>query len=259
MGYWSLMSRFEKEGQRLVCEKCGFETNSQEIFVLHKKNCPRIWANIIAIHEKSPYAYYSAKLTFCSFHSWVSWVWLIHIQRYTTPSPGSLRIPFEGWESRIFSSNFDIHTLKVTWIFNRAHATHHTEQVNIHARMDSVENFLLGVIVTFWLCVVMSTEFRDHVEKFGEEIFRAVRKTRRTRLKCKLYNHSFKTEIFTEDLEYKTCRLDHTLTDMWSQHSTDAALTFLTINYFWTPLWKQFETPTCNLPRREWRIRLFIE
>ena len=37
-----VMSRFEKEGQRLVCEKCGFETNSQEIFALHKKNCPRI-------------------------------------------------------------------------------------------------------------------------------------------------------------------------------------------------------------------------
>jgi hypothetical protein len=38
----TLMSRFEKEGQRLVCDKCGFETNSQEIFALHRKNCPRI-------------------------------------------------------------------------------------------------------------------------------------------------------------------------------------------------------------------------
>jgi len=33
---------FEKEGQKFVCEKCGFETNSAEIFPLHKKNCPRI-------------------------------------------------------------------------------------------------------------------------------------------------------------------------------------------------------------------------
>ena len=27
---------------RQVCKKCGFETNSEETFELHKKNCPRI-------------------------------------------------------------------------------------------------------------------------------------------------------------------------------------------------------------------------
>jgi hypothetical protein len=34
--------RREKEAEKFVCEKCGFETNSQIIFMLHKKNCPRI-------------------------------------------------------------------------------------------------------------------------------------------------------------------------------------------------------------------------
>ena len=32
-------------------------------------------------------------------------------------------------------------------------------------------------------------------------------------LKSKLYNDISKSEIFTEDLEYKNCFLDHTLTD----------------------------------------------
>jgi hypothetical protein len=33
-------------------------------------------------------------------------------------------------------------------------------------------------------------------------------------LKSKLYDDISKSEIFTEDLEYKNCFLDHTLTDM---------------------------------------------
>ena len=32
-------------------------------------------------------------------------------------------------------------------------------------------------------------------------------------LKSKLYDDISKSEIFTEDLEYKNCFLDHTLTD----------------------------------------------
>jgi hypothetical protein len=36
------MSGSNQEGKRAVCQKCGFETNSPEIFALHKKNCPRV-------------------------------------------------------------------------------------------------------------------------------------------------------------------------------------------------------------------------
>jgi len=36
------MPIFDKEPERFVWEKCGFETSSAEIFPLHKKNCPRI-------------------------------------------------------------------------------------------------------------------------------------------------------------------------------------------------------------------------
>jgi len=32
----------DKETERLVCKRCGFETNSNEIFTLHQKDCPRI-------------------------------------------------------------------------------------------------------------------------------------------------------------------------------------------------------------------------
>ena len=47
LGYWIVTSCFvmstsKQEGEREVCEKCGFETNSPAIFVLHKKNCPRV-------------------------------------------------------------------------------------------------------------------------------------------------------------------------------------------------------------------------
>jgi len=34
------VSEVDSDGQ--VCDKCGFETNSDVIFTLHKKNCPRI-------------------------------------------------------------------------------------------------------------------------------------------------------------------------------------------------------------------------
>jgi hypothetical protein len=61
----------------------------------------------------------------------------------------------------------------------------------------------------------MRTKFRDHAENFGEEIFRSIPKCNRTRLKSKLYNHRSKSEILTEDLEYKNCPLDHMLTDTW--------------------------------------------
>ena len=27
---------------KLTCKRCSFETNSQDIFTAHKKNCPRI-------------------------------------------------------------------------------------------------------------------------------------------------------------------------------------------------------------------------
>jgi len=32
----------EVDSERKLCKKCGFETNSEEIFALHKKNCPKV-------------------------------------------------------------------------------------------------------------------------------------------------------------------------------------------------------------------------
>jgi hypothetical protein len=61
----------------------------------------------------------------------------------------------------------------------------------------------------------MRTRFSEHAEKFGEEIVFAKPEHVRTRLKCELYNHRNKSRILTEDLEYKNCQLDHTLTDTW--------------------------------------------
>jgi len=72
----------------------------------------------------------------------------------------------------------------------------------------------MGLGVTFWFSLVLRTEFRDHVEKIGEEIFSFILKCHGVTLKCELYNHQSKSGILTEDLEYKNCQLDLTLTDM---------------------------------------------
>ena len=40
----------------------------------------------------------------------------------------------------------------------------------------------LGLSVTFWFSVGLRTRFRDHAEKIGEEIFRALRKVMEQRL-----------------------------------------------------------------------------
>jgi hypothetical protein len=60
----------------------------------------------------------------------------------------------------------------------------------------------------------MQTEIRDGAENFGEEIFLAKRERDGTTLISKLFNDIGKSGILSEDLEYKTCRLDLTLTDM---------------------------------------------
>jgi len=37
---WHVLS--DTDAKRQVCKKCGFETNSEEIYELHEKNCPRV-------------------------------------------------------------------------------------------------------------------------------------------------------------------------------------------------------------------------
>ncbi len=36
------LSFLSEESKRFICEKCGFETNSEEIFRVYKKNCPKV-------------------------------------------------------------------------------------------------------------------------------------------------------------------------------------------------------------------------
>jgi len=58
----------------------------------------------------------------------------------------------------------------------------------------------------------MKTEIRDAAENLGEEFFRASLDHDRATLICELFNSTLKSGILREDLEYKTCPLDLTLT-----------------------------------------------
>jgi hypothetical protein len=62
--------------------------------------------------------------------------------------------------------------------------------------------------------VGVRTDFCDHAEKNGEEKFSFNSKKYRATLKLELYNDTRKSEVLTEDLEYKNCPLDLTLTGM---------------------------------------------
>ena len=69
-----------------------------------------------------------------------------------------------------------------------------------------------GFVVTFRVYAGMQTKIRDEAENSGEEIFRATRDHVGATLICKLFNSRVKSGILPEDLEYKTCPLDLTLT-----------------------------------------------
>jgi len=58
----------------------------------------------------------------------------------------------------------------------------------------------------------MRTKIRDAAEDFGEEFFRAAFNYDGVMLICKLFNCISKSGILREDLEYKNCPLDLTLT-----------------------------------------------
>ena len=58
----------------------------------------------------------------------------------------------------------------------------------------------------------MLTEIRERMENSGEEIFHAFQNRDGTRLISKLYNDRGRLRILSEDLEYKNCLLDLTLT-----------------------------------------------
>lgn len=58
----------------------------------------------------------------------------------------------------------------------------------------------------------MKTRIRDAVDNFGEEFFRAAFDFGGARLISELFNCISKSGILREDLEYKTCPLDLTLT-----------------------------------------------
>ena len=67
--------------------------------------------------------------------------------------------------------------------------------------------------VTFWFSVELRTEFCDHAEKNGEENFSRAPKKNGATLKSKIHIVKGRSEILTEDFEYKNCPLDLTLTD----------------------------------------------
>jgi hypothetical protein len=71
----------------------------------------------------------------------------------------------------------------------------------------------LELDVTFWVSTGMRTKIREAAEKFGNKIFRALHENTRTRLIFNLINVYADQEILLEDLEYKNCPLDLTLTD----------------------------------------------
>jgi hypothetical protein len=77
----------------------------------------------------------------------------------------------------------------------------------------------------------MKTKIRDAAENFGEEFFRAEINHDGGRLICDLFNHRVKSGILREELEYKNCPLDHTLTGRLLQHFSDAARTFLMTDF----------------------------
>jgi len=84
----------------------------------------------------------------------------------------------------------------------------------ISAIIFRVRAALMGFDVTFWACAGMRTEIREAAENFADEIFRAMRDRDRARLICDLFNDRGNREIFSEDLEYKKCPIDLTLTGM---------------------------------------------
>jgi hypothetical protein len=70
----------------------------------------------------------------------------------------------------------------------------------------------MGFVVTFWVCAGMKTKIRDSAEDFGEEFSRAAFDYDGATLICELFNCRSKSGILREDLEYKNCPLDLTLT-----------------------------------------------
>ena len=115
------------------------------------------------------------------------------------------------------------------------------------------EKLVLVLSVTFWFRVGLRTEFCDHAEKNGEEKFSCASKRNGATLKCQLYNDRSKSGILPEDLEYKNCPLDLTLTDMWWQHSTAVDRTFLMTGCSWTSRWEEFAMRICNLRKPKHR------
>lgn len=74
----------------------------------------------------------------------------------------------------------------------------------------------------------MQTKIRDDADKSGEEILRAARDHFGVTLICRLFKLRVESGILPEDLEYKNCRLDLTLTGKLLQRFSDAARTFST-------------------------------
>jgi hypothetical protein len=111
---------------------------------------------------------------------------------------------------------------------------------HLHSTMHPQEKFprknfcvrvaSLGFDVTFWACAGMRTEICEAAEKFANEIFRASRENNGVTLIFNSLNVRRCKEILPEDLEYKNCPIDLTLTGMWSQHSMDVARICSTTN-----------------------------
>ncbi len=84
----------------------------------------------------------------------------------------------------------------------------------LRIRIQNFREHSLGFVVTFRVCKGMQTIIRDGTENFGREFFRALRESHRTKLISNLPSDKVKSGILPEDLEYKNCLLDLTLTDM---------------------------------------------
>jgi hypothetical protein len=84
----------------------------------------------------------------------------------------------------------------------------------ISAKIFCARATSMGFDVTFWACAGMRTEIREAAENSTDEIFRAMTDRDRARLIFNLFNDRGNREIFSEDLEYKKCPIDLTLTGM---------------------------------------------
>jgi hypothetical protein len=84
--------------------------------------------------------------------------------------------------------------------------------------------------------VGIRTDFRDAADNFGRKKFLAIEFRDEVTLISELFIYVENRDFYPEDLEYKQCPLDLTLTGMLLQRFMDAAQTYSTTNSYSTQL-----------------------